>query len=52
VQHEYVYTFLSITAKSLTGYFLLSGMLASSSAAHYGTASPLPPPAPPRPPLG
>lgn len=35
IVHEYVYTLLSLLAKSVSGYFLLNGMLASSSAAHY-----------------
>lgn len=34
LQHEFVYVFLSLAAKSVTAYFLLSGMLASSK---YGT---------------
>ena len=35
LQHEFVYVMLSLSAKSLSGYFLLSGLLASSSSAHY-----------------
>ena len=35
IESEYVYTLLSLVAKSVSGYFLLSGLLASSTSGHY-----------------
>jgi len=35
VRADYAYTVLSLVAKSVSGYFLLSGLIASSDAAHY-----------------
>ena len=35
IQHEYVYVILSAVAKTISAYFLYTGLLASSSAGHY-----------------
>jgi hypothetical protein len=35
IETEYAYTLLSLVAKSVSGYFLLSGMLASSKSGRY-----------------